>query len=108
MADPQVAERLRVTFTGGRMRRAEETPLEAWRGVFARQDTRGMRKRDRFAAWLAGRLFALRRPTGAESDGTVSYSMARAPTGYLDVLYLDEELRITRGNRGSIVIAKRA
>lgn len=27
--------------------------------------------------------------------------------GYLDVLFIDDELRITRGNRGSIVVVER-
>ena len=39
--------------------------------------------------------------------GSVSFEMKRCPHGYIDVLYLDEDLRITRGNRGTIVIVER-
>lgn len=53
------------------------------------------------------RLFGLRRAEEVAADGTMTYEMPRAPEGYLDILFLDEDLRVTRGNRGSIVIAER-
>lgn len=108
VGDAEKSDRLGVQFTGGAMRPAEGTSLRDWSQVFAQQDQRGMGVGARFAGWMAKRLFALQRPTGIDADGAVSYAMKKAPQGYLDVLYLDEELRITRGNRGSIVIAKRA
>ena len=35
------------------------------------------------------------------------YEMKRAPKGFLDILYIDNDLRITKGNRGTIVVAKK-
>lgn len=54
------------------------------------------------------RMMGLERPTGmASGTGVMSYSMSKAPKGWLDVMFLDDEWRITRGNRGSIVVAER-
>jgi len=39
--------------------------------------------------------------------GRVSFKMQRSPKGKLEVLYLDEELRITRGGRGTVVVCER-
>ena len=38
----------------------------------------------------------------------MTYKMTKSPHGTLDVLFLDDELRITRGSKGSVVIAERA
>ncbi|KAL3924703.1 MAG: hypothetical protein SGPRY_003841 [Prymnesium sp.] len=105
--DEEVEGRYGVKFTGGSMRPAARTTVEEWLTVFGQQDQRDMGVGARVATWVAKRLFQLRRPSGAGEGGTIAFSMAKAPAGYLDILYLDDELRITKGNRGSIVIAKR-
>ena len=49
--------------------------------------------------------------TERAADGSMSYEIKKPPKpakNYLDILYLDEELRITRGSKGSVVIAERA
>ena len=49
-----------------------------------------------------------------EADGHVdrrqyvTYKMTKSPHGHLDVIFLDDEMRITRGNKGTVVIAERA
>lgn len=54
-------------------------------------------------------MMGLEKPTGLAADGSMSYEMKKPPgNAYLDILYLDDELRITRGSAGSIVIAQRA
>ena len=58
--------------------------------------------------WLLKRMMGLEKPTGLAADNSMSYKMKKAPLGHLDILYLDDELRITRGNKGSVVIAERA
>ena len=37
----------------------------------------------------------------------LSFRMDKSPAGYLDILYLDDTLRITRGNFGSVVVVER-
>jgi len=51
-------------------------------------------------------MMGLRLPRLAP-DGVVSFQMKRPPHGYTDILYLDDKLRVTRGNRGSIVAVVR-
>merc|ERR1712038_444175 len=45
--------------------------------------------------------------SAAASNHTFRYEMKRPPKGFLDVIYLDEDLRITKGNRGSYVVVER-
>ena len=92
----------------GSLRPAESTDLECWRQFFdAGKDLPKMSRRQRFGRWVAKKLLGLRYPGDMSSTGAFSYEMTRAPKGHLDVLFHDEELRVTRGNRGSIVIAER-
>lgn len=52
-------------------------------------------------------MMGLQLPQGVAEDGTVSFQMNRPPHGYTDILYIDDKLRVTRGNRGSIVAVTR-
>jgi len=103
-------ERISVKFLGGELRPADGTtcPPE-WADTFA--DALQTAKRGvgtRLSGWLMKRMMGLERPTGmASGTGVMSYSMSKAPKGWLDVMFLDDEWRITRGNRGSIVVAER-
>ena len=58
--------------------------------------------------WLLKRMMGLEKPTGMSTDGSLTYKMKKSPHGHLDVIFLDDELRITRGNKGTVVIAERA
>ncbi|KAL3788081.1 hypothetical protein HJC23_008143 [Cyclotella cryptica] len=40
-------------------------------------------------------------------DFTQTYTIARPIAGHLDILYMDEDLRISKGNRGTIVVVER-
>ena len=40
-------------------------------------------------------------------EGVVKYAMARPFAGYVDVLYLDGDVRVGRGNRGSPTVVRR-
>jgi len=106
--DPKVRARMKVRFTGGEIRPGPGTPISEWNSVFEEQNMRGMSTGQKLTQWIAKIAFGLIRPTGADPEGVVSYEMTKAPKGYLDVLFLDEDLRITRGNRGTIVVATRA
>ena len=43
----------------------------------------------------------------AEPDGVQRYTVAKPVLGYVDVLYADADLRVTRGNRGSLVVSRK-
>ncbi|KAL7519292.1 hypothetical protein ACHAWX_004080 [Stephanocyclus meneghinianus] len=40
-------------------------------------------------------------------DFTQTYTITRPIAGHLDILYMDEDLRISKGNRGTIVVVER-
>ena len=53
--------------------------------------------------WLLKMAFKMDMP----SDDSNKYEMKRSMHGYVDALYLDEDFRVTKGNRGSIVKPKK-
>jgi len=40
-------------------------------------------------------------------NDSICLSTERSPAGYLDILFLDHTMRVTRGNRNSIVVVER-
>ncbi|WP_287521037.1 PAP/fibrillin family protein [Okeania sp. SIO2C2] len=53
-------------------------------------------------------IFGLVPPKGMNTEtGEISVTMKRSPKGRLEVLYLDEELRITRGEKGTVLVCER-
>lgn len=51
----------------------------------------------------------VRRPAArsVSDEFTQSYTLARSPKGFFDVLYVDETMRVTRGNAGTVVVVER-
>lgn len=101
-------DRVSVRFLGGELRPEGEAPCAAWTATFG--DALQTAKRGlgaRASGWLMKRMMGLEPPRGMAADGVMAYSMSRAPEGWLDVIFLDDEWRITRGNRGSIVVCER-
>ena len=110
---------LRVAFRGGRFEQAgdpgDPEAAARWEAAFGpaarREAARAVgwaeRLRTRVGQGAAAALLGLRAEAGAEG-ATQSYKLARAPAGSVDVLFLDADLRVTRGNRGSLVVATRS
>ena len=110
---------LRVAFRGGRFEQAgdpgDPEAAARWEAAFGaaarREAARAVgwaeRLRTRVGQGAAAALLGLRAEAGAEG-ATQSYELARAPAGSVDVLFLDADLRVTRGNRGSLVVATRS
>ena len=98
--------RLSVSFSGGILR-PDGCDRPAWREVFGPALAAKPGKRVRVVNWLMKGMMGLIKPNKLDDDDAMSYQMTKAPKGYLDVLYLDDELRITRGNRGSLVVCER-
>eukprot|EP00968_Pinguiococcus_pyrenoidosus_P008924 scaffold667_cov262-Pinguiococcus_pyrenoidosus.AAC.5 len=96
--------RLNVIFTKGYMRPCPGVNMKSWRETFGGEMK--LRKRDRLSLFF-GKLFMGLVPTGMENDGTLFYEVQRPPAGYLDILFLDDTMRVTRGNKGSIVVVER-
>ena len=109
---PSSDKTLKVQFTGGELAPLATLDTEAmktWLSVFGSQTQPvNLSIFDRFKFLVAKIMFGLERSGDMDKKtGKVSFSMAKSPQGTLEVLYLDEELRITRGNRGSVVVCER-
>jgi len=116
----QPKNRLGVAFIGGKMVpgveiRSDPNKLALWKEVFADAYKKADAERSylsRLMLFFFQWMFQLTTPTDKEAeqnaDSSVHFEMKRCPHGYIDILYLDEDLRITRGNRGTIVIVERA
>jgi hypothetical protein len=113
----EVNNRLMVAFTGGTLMPADEmkndlSKLKLWaktfEGAYEKADTERSYV-GRIFQFIIKLLLGLTIPT---DDSLLKHSfhfdMKRSPVGYLDVLYLDDDLRITRGNRGTIVVVERS
>mmetsp|Transcript_8867 Transcript_8867/g.28104 ORF Transcript_8867/g.28104 Transcript_8867/m.28104 type:complete len:415 (+) Transcript_8867:268-1512(+) len=110
---PDADHRLDVWFVAGDLRPdALETAAQrdAWAALFGRQaqtarDNRSLVTRATlwFVSVALGISLAPVRPEGVQS-----YTVARPVTGHVDVLFADDDLRVTRGNRNSLVVMRRA
>ncbi|MBD2355613.1 fimbrial protein [Tolypothrix sp. FACHB-123] len=100
---------LQVQFTGGSLAPQESTNMAEWQAVFGNQQPAtkvGLQAKLKSA--IARLMFGLVPPQGMNLEtGEVSFSMQRSPKGRLEILYLDEELRITRGEKGTVLVCER-
>jgi hypothetical protein len=100
---------LQVQFTGGALAPKEQNDLEAWKAIFGNQSkpsTRGLK--ERLMTSVLRMMFGIVPPQEMDrKTGRVSFKMQRSPKGKLELLYLDEELRITRGERGTVLVCER-
>lgn len=117
--DPEDSKRLMVRFSSSTIEPENGQDLKAWRSVIGLSGSGAnsgeSTKKTRFAALrkrvanLKPKLLFRFQPCAVEpgSSGELTHEMPRSPEGWTDILYIDEEMRITRGNRGSIVVAIR-
>ncbi|HEY9728782.1 MAG TPA: PAP/fibrillin family protein [Chroococcales cyanobacterium] len=100
---------LQVQFTGGELAPKNPNEMEAWRAIFGEQSkpSRKGLKEMLMTAFLR-LMFGIVPPQGMDRQtGRVSFKMQRSPKGKLELLYLDEELRIVRGERGTVLVCER-
>ena len=115
--------RMKVTFTGGTLipgcesTTNDKSMLALWEKTFANAYERANKERSFF-----GRIYqyclilflGLILPKDSKHLGSSCYEnafhfdMKRPPKGFFDVLYLDDDMRITKGNRGTITVLERA
>lgn len=109
VCEPTLDNTLQVQFTGGCLAPADQTSLKTWKAVFGDQSKPLSRNlKQRLLTYISRIMFGLVPPQGMEQEtGKISFKMQRPPKGKLSILYLDEELRITRGNRGTVLVTER-
>jgi PAP_fibrillin len=119
---PDFDNRLLVSFTGGTLLPAKElvsdpSLLKLWSKTFEGAYRRADSERSYlgwFVHYIVKLLLGLTFPSDDDSNNeavvknSFHFGMQRSPVGYFDVLYLDGDLRITRGNRGTIVVVERS
>lgn len=111
-----INNRLMVSFTGGTLLpspelRNDEAKLALWSKTFEGAYEQADKERS-YMGWVLQFLLKIVMGLSYPSDESLAkhsfhFDMKRSPIGYLDVLYLDEDIRITKGNRGTIVVAER-
>ena len=113
--------RMSVTFTGGTLIPGYETSntnrlLDLWERTFANAYERAREERT-LIGWIYHYclvfFLGLTLPTdskkmvSSQHENSFHFDIKRPPKGYFDVLYLDEDMRITKGNRGTITVLER-
>jgi hypothetical protein len=83
--------------------------MEEWKAVFSEQGKPEKRSlQDILMSGFLRLMFGLvTLQTMNPETGEVSFVMNRSPKGRLEILYLDEELRITRGEKGTVLVCER-
>jgi hypothetical protein len=110
LPDPNQPNRLSTWFRGGTIEVwDEELDMEAWEQVFGNLPKRPLKEK--------AQMFSRKIKTGVcpassmEADGKLSYTFSKPFGGhghaYADVVYLDETLRILKGNYGTIYVGAR-
>jgi hypothetical protein len=119
-----VHNRMMCTFTGGTLVPSlvvnnDTTMLKLWGKTFAKAYEKADKERSYFG-WMYQyflKLFlGLNLPidvvedSGSDSlcENAFHFDIKRPPKGYFDVLYLDHDFRITKGNRGTICVLERS
>jgi hypothetical protein len=111
LPDPNHRNRLSAWFTGGTLEMKELVDMACWKSLFSSPPKRRFQAKARVAT---ARLTMGASPGddhGMEADGKMTYTFERPIGGhgvaYIDVLYLDESLRIVRGTRGDVYVFAR-
>jgi hypothetical protein len=100
---------LQVNFTGGILKPHPSTNMADWQAVFGNQQKPSATSwKEKLMSGLLKLMFGLVPAKGMNPEtGEIAFSMKRSPKGRLDILYLDEELRITRGEKGTVLVCER-
>ncbi len=98
---------LEVQFTGGELIPAN-IKIEDWLSVFDPNNQSSISLRDRFNSWLIKWIFGIKNLSAIDkATGKRNFIMKKSPKGLLKILYLDKDLRITQGNRETILVCQR-
>lgn len=119
LPDPDHAHRMLVWFTGGRFWPRYRRDVRAWCTAFGVGSSASVLGEWRSWLYRASTLESICEDEefdpseekhgsdpaeGSEPEGPVfAYETKKPMPGYFDILYLDDDLRITRGNRGTVV-----
>lgn len=111
LPDPEVPNRHSIWITGGRIE-ANNNPADQaeWKRLFSLHPPKhGLGEQAKLLAVKL--LMGATIPDSMNEDGSMDYSFTRPLGGhgvaYVDVLYLDNSLRVVRGHRGTFFVFSR-
>jgi len=110
LPDPSTPDRFTVFFSGGVLEPNEGTDLDKWKELFGGDST--SRYMQQKARELANKvLLGATVHESIEEDGAMTYQLNKPIGGhgdmYVDMIYLDESLRIMQGQTGSLYVMSR-
>ncbi len=106
---PQTDDTLQVEFTGGKLSPQPNQDLSEWKQVFNKKKSDNKGLKELFTSFILKIMFGLVPPKAMnEQTGEISFQMKRSPKGKLKILYLDDEIRITLGEKGTILVCERS
>ena len=105
--DPKVPNRLSIFFTGGRIEPNDDvTDQKEWERLFNSGPLPQRNLGEKLRLLAASLLMGAQAPVEANEDSSMDFEFTRPLGGhgiaYVDVIYLDDCLRIVRGHRGTI------
>jgi hypothetical protein len=100
---------LEVKFTGGVLEPLPDTDIEIWKAIFKQCNQPQQRSWvDKLKLFLARLMFGIVPPQEMnEQTGKIFFTMKKSPLGKLSILYLDDDLRITKGERGTVLVCEK-
>lgn len=113
--DPSDPNRLVVKFSTGSIEPDDGQDLDSWSNVIGVQDPTDKASKGPLR-WIKRKVTSLmlklvlgfRGPADElGSRGELSYEMRRSPSGALDVIFIDDDMRVTRGNKGAVTVVTR-
>lgn len=112
VCSPKDKNTLQVKFTGGELIPLETHSSEKrkeWLAVFGQESQKSQLSfRSRIMSFVMKWMFGMSRASDIDPQtGKRAFMMKKSPKGELKVLYLDESYRITRGNRGTVLVCQR-
>lgn len=112
VCSPVESDIVQVEFTGTELMPLvddERADLKLWLETFSSDRSKSQISFfERLKFWLVQTMFGMSKVSAIEpKTGKQSFAINKSPKGKLKLLYLDEELRITRGNRESVLVCQR-
>lgn len=111
VCSPESQDTVQVKFTGGElMPRETEEPLKMnqWLQIFGQESQSQLSLQERITSIFIKWMFGISKASKINTQtGKRVFTMKKSPKGILKLLYLDDELRITRGNRGTVLVCQR-
>ena len=112
LPDPTLPDRKSIWFTSGTIEPADDS-LDEWKNIFGSPENDAAKSQSGAdkARKLASRILLGVVPEKMDNTGMLGFHLKKPIGGhgsaYVDLVYMDDELRVMRGHSGSIYVFKR-